>query len=380
VAVVRVQRKKGFVYRVRWRDEAGRWHSKTFRLKADADTYDAKVKLHKRRGDLDELDAGKQRFKEFLAEWRHLYAEQHLSPKTLSLYDGLRDRFLLRHLGSFELRRLTPQVIQRFQADLKAQGVGQETIRKTLAMLQGVLERAVEWERLKVNPARVIKKPPQRRSRVVRPLAPTAVEEIRGRLLARKRERDAALISILAYAGLRPGEALALRWGDVRQNVLIVERALSLGELRDTKTRSGRSVKMLRPLATDLNKWRLASGRPGDDSLVFPMSSGAPWTDTAYRNWRSRVFKPVIEDVGLQDVRPYDLRHSLASLLFAERLNPAEIAEQMGHSLQTLLGTYTHVIEELRGEPARSAETLIREARAGRSGPVEPDPQAAEAN
>jgi integrase len=82
----------------------------------------------------------------------------------------------------------------------------------------------------------------------------------------------------------------------------------------------------------------------------------------------------------MQDVRPCELRHSLAPLPFAERLNPAEIAEQMGHSLQTLLGTYTHVIEELRGEPARSAETLVQEARNKRGNRIEPDPLAAEAN
>ncbi len=44
------------------------------------------------------------------------------------------------------------------------------------------------------------------------------------------------------------------------------------------------------------------------------------------------------------------------SLLFAEGVNPAEIAEQMGHSLQTLLSTYTHVIEELRGRGRESAD------------------------
>jgi integrase len=104
--------------------------------------------------------------------------------------------------------------------------------------------------------------------------------------------------------------------------------------------------------------------------------STAPRRD---RNWRSRVFKPLLEDIGLHGVRPYDLRHSLASVLFAERLNPVEIAEQMGHSPQTLLGTYTHVIEELRGEPARSAELLIRETRNKRRRRVEAGPQAAEA-
>jgi integrase len=94
------------------------------------------------------------------------------------------------------------------------------------------------------------------------------------------------------------------------------------------------------------------------------MRDGRLWTDTAYRNWRRRVFAPAAHAAGMPNVRPYDLRHSFASLLFAEGVNPAEIAEQLGHSLQTLLGTYTHVIEELRGRDRESAETLIREARA----------------
>lgn len=93
------------------------------------------------------------------------------------------------------------------------------------------------------------------------------------------------------------------------------------------------------------------------------MRDGRLWTDTAYRNWRKQVFGEAAEAVGLDGLRPYDLRHSLASLLFAERTNPAEIAEQMGHSPQTLLGTYTHVIEDLRGRDSESAEELIRRAR-----------------
>ncbi len=70
--------------------------------------------------------------------------------------------------------------------------------------------------------------------------------------------------------------------------------------------------------------------------------------------------------MGIEAGRPYDLRHSFASLLFSEQMNPAEIAEQMGHSLTTLLTTYTHVLEELRGLPPRPAEALIRSAREAR--------------
>lgn len=64
--------------------------------------------------------------------------------------------------------------------------------------------------------------------------------------------RDATLISVLAYTGLRPGEALGLRWGDVRERTLLVQRSISLGEEADTKTRQHRTVRLLAPLASDV--------------------------------------------------------------------------------------------------------------------------------
>src|SRR5438046_7487110 len=81
-------------------------------------------------------------------------------------------------------------------------------------------------------------------------------------------------------------------WGDVRDKVLVVDKSVSLGDVKETKTRQTRTVRLLRPLATDLAKWPMAQGRPDDRELVFPMRDGRLWTDTAYRNWRRRVFEP----------------------------------------------------------------------------------------
>ena len=172
------------------------------------------------------------------------------------------------------------------------------------------------------------------------------------------------MVSVFAYAGLRPGEALALRWGDVGERTLRVDKAVALGRVKDTKNTKHRTVRLLRPLARDLAEWRMVCGRPPDSVLVFPDRDGEPWRDYTYKNWLRRVYQPAAKEVGLTNPRLYDLRHSLASLPFAEGKNPAEIAEQMGHTLQTLLSTYTHVIEELRGSPRKAAESLIRQARA----------------
>ncbi len=167
--------------------------------------------------------------------------------------------------------------------------------------------------------------------------------------------RDATLISALAYAGLRPGEALALQWRDIREQTILVERAISLGEENETKTAAHRTVRLLLPLAVDLGEWPLRNGRPGKNTLIFSSAAGTPWTLAAYQSWRRRAFKPAIEAAGLG--RPYDLRHSFASAhavesgWFSDQIVPVELS---GHDGVTPIDRDEHV------RPDISIESLSR--------------------
>jgi integrase len=350
-------------WRVRWR-EGGLQRSRDFTRKGDADAFDLKVRHLAQTGELGMLEAGKQKLADLAREWWTVYAEPNLARKTQVMYGSLWDRYVLPRLGAMELRRLTPVVIESFQAELRREGVGDPTIIKTLTLLQGLLQRAVVWGRIPSNPVAPIKKPAQKRARSVKPIPPSTVETIRRSLLSRRRLRDATLVSVLAYAGLRPGEALALRWSDVGERTILVDRAVALGDVKGTKTGRRRSVRLFAPLAADLAEWRLARGRPDDDELVFPKKGGRVWTEQDWRNWRQRVFAPAATAAGLDGFRPYDLRHSFVSLLFAEGRTVIEVARQAGHSPTMALATYGHVIEELEGAERRSAEDVIREARA----------------
>jgi integrase len=119
---------------------------------------------------------------------------------------------------------------------MTADGVGDPAVRKALTVLQSILQRAVELRRIDRNPVRDVRKPSQARTRVVRPLSPSTVERMRAYLLERDRPLDATLISVLAYAGLRPGEAVGLRWHDLGERTLLVERSVAFGQLKPTKT------------------------------------------------------------------------------------------------------------------------------------------------
>jgi integrase len=352
------------VWRVRWY-AGGRERSRTFDRAADAQAFEAKVRALKRKDALGELDAGQETLAAFAEEWWELHAKPNLSRNTLEVYARLWNRYALPKLGGYRLRELTPSTISRFRIELERNGVGREAIRKTMTILQGMLQRAVEWERIVSNPAKVARKPPVQRQLAVRPLPPLEVEQIRSHLIGRGRPRDAVLVSVLAYAGLRPQEAVALRWHHVRERTLLIEEVIGGdGELRGQKAgKPPRTVDLLQPLKQDLTELRLREGRPKPDELVFPRTDDW-WLKSDWRNWRRRVWRVTTRELGMDGVRPYDLRHSFASLLIHEgRLSIVEIAQQLGHNPNTCLSTYAHVMAELRGSEKVSANEQIRDAR-----------------
>lgn len=80
--------------------------------------------------------------------------------------------------------------------------------------------------------------------------------------------------------------------------------------------------------------------------------------------WRVDRWAPACRTVGLDPVpRPYDLRHSFASLLLAEGRQPRWVADQLGHSLAVLLSTYAHLIDEYAEARSIDADAEIAKAR-----------------
>lgn len=160
---------------------------------------------------------------------------------------------------------------------------------------------------------------------------------------------------MLAYGGLRPDEATAVRWRDLGERILHVHAS---------KTERPRVVKLLAPLAQDLAEWRLACGRPRTSALVFPREGGQEWQRHDWQNWRRRIYQPAAHGAGvIGDMRPYRLRGSFVNLLLWEGRSLTYVAQQAGHSVATLAGHYAGVLEELEDRPRVSAGEAIRQAR-----------------
>ena len=173
LSVEKVHRQRGAVWRVRWRDELGRERSKVLGTKRDAEAFDAEIRRRRRTGELATMDAGKETLADFAEEWWRLYAVPNLAPKTLKVYADLWDTHVLPRLGGYRLRRSDARGLARFRADLARGGRRRSDhpearCRSSRACFSarssGIASRS--------NPARAVRKPPQRRMRAHRAASP----------------------------------------------------------------------------------------------------------------------------------------------------------------------------------------------------------------
>jgi integrase len=139
--------------------------------------------------------------------------------------------------------------------------------------------------------------------------------------------------------------------------VLVIDRAVSEGEVRQTKTNRIRTVEIVGPLRDDLDSLRPSGADPG--ALVAPGEHGQPLDN---RNWATRSWLPACRRAGIR-ATPYEGRHTFASLLFHEGRPIPYVTASMGHaSAQTTLDHYAHVYELARhDERVPMAERIAAE-------------------
>ena len=123
-------------------------------------------------------------------------------------------------------------------------------------------------------------------------------------------------------------------------------------------------MRLLPVLAQELREYRLATGRPPGRALLIAGVAGTPWDKWAWQRWRTDRWGGACRRAGLDPPRrPYDLRHSFASLLLAEGQQPVWVARQLGHSVAVLLSTYAHLIDEYAAHERIDVEREIAIAR-----------------
>ena len=181
---------------------------------------------------LAELERGvKPPERVLLKDWLQTWVTEHVatnrSATTVERYEGIMRRQIVPALGHIELSKLTPFQVQSLENRLLQEGMAPKSVVIVHAVLSGAYRYAMRMEVVSRNPVALVSAPSIRK----REIQPPPVEVVAEMLHIAKNEEHPKFpcIHLLAYTGLRLGEALGLTWNDVDMDDghLVVRASLS---------------------------------------------------------------------------------------------------------------------------------------------------------
>lgn len=287
-----------------------------------------------RRGTLAGMTTLNAKFADASAEWlRYVEHDRDVKPSTLSDYRHMAKR-LDRTFGETPIERIDAEDIERWRAGLSCSN---RTSQKYLIVLNGIFKRAMKVYRLPSNPMTLVERPRVRHSSEIDVLSASEV-----RTLVRKTSTELykALILTAAFTGLRMGELLALRWGEVdfAAETIRVVRSFTIGGESSPKSGKPRSVPMVREVATALARLSQREHFTGDDDLVFAGVTGGHVDSKDLR----AEYKAALTRAGLRNLRFHDLRHTFGTRAVEQAESILELKEWMGHANVQTTMRYLH--------------------------------------
>lgn len=293
-------------------------------------------------------------------EWRIAYRDS---------VDSILSTHLLPTFGDMHLDEIDRRSVLNFRSGLGTRrGIGSAsdkdktlapaTINRIVGILRMMLDEAVLRYAVQ-NPCSGIKRLKLQR----KDIDPFTLNELQ-QILERVRADYRPYFTFRFFTGVRSGEAHGLKWKhvDFERREILIRETYQNGRIEYTKTDgSQREIHMSQPVCEALMMIRpkayVDDPKSCDDQYVFATRNGHPVDNT---NFNDRVWKPLLRNLGFKYRRPYEMRHTCATLWLAAGESPEWIARQLGHTTtEMLFRTYSRYVPNFVRRDGRAFDTLV---------------------
>lgn len=360
---------RGDRWLVRWRDEHGEQHKRSFpKLKGNdpdkcAEAFDAQRTADEARGEWIDPRIGKTPLNDYAPLW--VKSRLH-KPGTADTYALHLRNHILPAFGDLPggLAAIRPTTVQQWVKDLQAvKGLAPRTIETIYVIFASIMRGAVRDGYIRKTPCVDIRLPEPAKT-VVRLLTPGQVLALAAAMSPRYR----LLVLLGAGAGLRQGEAfgLALDRVDPGVNMITIDQQVIIVDrhpvLAPPKTSSSlRDVPAAGFVLVAVTEHCDQLGLTGSDVLCRTPRGGLLRRDYFNRE----IWKPAVEAAQLPaDTTFHDLRHTFASTALAEGVPISEVSRWLGHkSITTTVDLYGHLVPEASGRARDALDNAFQNAR-----------------
>ncbi len=258
-----------------------------------------------------------------LSDWLRS-AQRSSARSTLEDYRNTVHNHLVPAFGSYRLSEMTTTYVKAWIAQL---GCGAKRVNNLLIPLRGMLGDAYADGLIDHNPMARVRNLRSTSTHEPDPFTPDEVSRILSACDGQMRH----LIQFAFTTGLRTGELLGLRWGDIDldKGIASIRRSMIKGhEEERTKTRSGRREVVLLPLALDALQQQAPYTYVAGERVFGDPVTGKQWESSKQiqRRWIR-----ILRRAKVRYRNPYQTRHTYASMLLTAGEHPMWVAQQMGH-------------------------------------------------
>lgn len=296
-------------------------------------------------------------FKNFAYEWLQ-ENEVRWKDSYRKIIEGTLEKYLIPEFGNKEVSNIDKSQVLKFRASLAKvkrgtqRALSNDRINHIMTPLKMILEDAADRFDFSISLKSV------KALKVYKTdVEPFSLEEVQ-KFLAKVRSDFRDYYIVRFFTGLRTAEIDGLQWQyvDFSNRRILIRETIVQGAMTTTKTpESIREVEMSTPVYEALKRQQKASKT--SSTFVFTNSLGKP---LEHRNVTQRVWYPTLEKALLKPRRPYQTRHTAATLWMAAGENPEWIARQMGHTTTRMLFTiYSSYVPNITRHDGSAMDRLL---------------------
>ena len=338
------------VWKAAIKDINGKLRTKNFTKLSEAEDWVADQRRARDLGENTYATNPKMTVAEFLVGWANTQYGPDQESTQRSYLSAIKNH-IAPAMGKIKAAELNTKTVESLFRDMHANGLGAGTIRITRAALSAAYNDAVRLGDLVRNPVRNTRMP-NVTAKVTKPLPRNAWEKVY--LAAMKNPRMHARIEVAGMLGLRPGEALGLKWSvlNIEDCTLLVERQVQRAKgkglvLKFVKQKTARTLKIsqetVQILITHKRHQSLNKAKWAEDyDLIFPNTGGKLGDEKSDR----LAFKNLLTAAGVPDCQLYQLRKT-AFTAMASQTDLKTLMEFSGHTqVSTVIGNYVFATSE----------------------------------